>query len=309
MILLFSIPSIREKHHDAFETTHRFLGWSSIAIFWIQLLLLVQEDASTPTSSLGHALLHTPTFWTLSLTTTFLVYPWLRLRRWTFTAHAISPHALHLSFPHAIHKFSCLTISSSPLREWHPFATFPSTDVSTPGASIVISNAGDWTKNLIRSVTAHTQATGKDAVELRFYTKSHPKAGAISLTCLFPRVLLVTTGSGIGPCLSSLLENGLASSRCPTRSRQFARLVWSSREPEKTFGPHIMALVAKADPDALVIDTAEMGRPDLLEVAWSMYRKLDVEAVFVLSNQKVVKWVVGGLERRGVPAFGPIWDS
>ncbi|KAI0578390.1 integral membrane protein TmpA [Pyrenophora tritici-repentis] len=70
-----------------------------------------------------------------------------------------------------------------------------------------------------------------------------------------------------------------------------------------------MGLVDKADPDAVVIDTAEMGRPDLLKVAWSMYRELEVEAVFVLSNQKVVDWVVGGLERRGVPAFGPIWDS
>jgi hypothetical protein len=58
-----------------------------------------------------------------------------------------------------------------------------------------------------------------------------------------------------------------------------------------------------------VIDTDEMGRTDLLEVAWRVGREQRVEAVFVLSNEKVVKWVVGGLERRGMPAYGPIWDS
>jgi hypothetical protein len=31
--------------------------------------------------------------------------------------------------------------------------------------------------------------------------------------------------------------------------------------------------------------------------------------VFVLSNERVVRWVVGGLEDRGVCAYGPIWDS
>jgi hypothetical protein len=29
----------------------------------------------------------------------------------------------------------------------------------------------------------------------------------------------------------------------------------------------------------------------------------------VLSNEGVVKWVVGGLEKMGVRAYGPIWDS
>ena len=135
---------------------------------------------------------------------------------------------------------------------------------------------------------------------MHFYIKSHPKAGVLSLSLLFPRVLILTTGSGIGPALSSLLERP---------AKQQARLIWSTRSPLKTYGADIMQLVDRADPDAIVLDTDHMGRPDLLEVVWRESRRERIDAVFVLSNEKVVRWVVGGLERRGIAAYGPIWDS
>jgi hypothetical protein len=296
VILLLSYPAMRARFHNTFEMTHRFLGWISIILFWSQLLLLSQH-ATSPHRSLSQALIHNPTFWNLVIITALLIYPWLRLRRWTFTAQLLSSHAIRLSFPNDIHKFSCLSISSSPLREWHPFATFPSTNPGFPGGSMVISNAGDWTQHVIQT-TQHNKADG--GVRMQFYVKSHPKAGVLSLSLLFPRVLILTTGSGIGPALSSLLDRPAA---------QHARLVWSTRSPLATYGAEILNLVHKADPDAVVLDTDEMGRPNLLEVAWRMYKEERAEAVFVLSNEKVVTWVVGSLERRGVPAFGPIWDS
>lgn len=135
---------------------------------------------------------------------------------------------------------------------------------------------------------------------MSFWLKSHPRAGVLSLSCLYPRILILTTGSGIGPSLSSLLDRPRA---------QSARLIWSTRSPRATYGADLLALVDKADPHALVLDTAQMGRPDLLRVAWRMYVRTKAEAVFVLSNEAVTRRVVGGLERRGVPAFGPIWDS
>ncbi|KAH3910075.1 hypothetical protein HBH56_156010 [Parastagonospora nodorum] len=304
VILLLSLPTMRAKFHNTFEVTHRFLGWTSVALFWTQLLLLA-HSASTPHQSITNILLHDITFWNLTLLTFLLIYPWLRLRRWTFTAHVLSPHAIRLSFPHAIHRFSCLSISTSPLHEWHPFATFP----SAAGPSMVISNAGDWTRGIIGAAQHHaalaraaSAQTGRkeEAVKMHFYIKSHPKAGVLSLSLLFPRVLILTTGSGIGPALSSLLERPVA---------QHARLIWSTRSPLKTYGSDIMALVDKADPNAIVLDTDHIGRPDLLEVVWRESRRERVDAVFVLSNEKVVRWVVGGLEGRGVSAYGPIWDS
>jgi len=318
IILLLALPSLRSRYHNTFEITHRFLGWTCIALFWTQLLLLTHHDPtassiSTVPPDFLALLLQNPTFYSLSLITLLLVYPWLRLRRWTFTATPLSSHALMLSFPHPMHKFSCLSISTAPLREWHPFATFPSTDPSHPGASMVVSSAGNWTSSLIENaqwkattqLAALHQQTGRErgdegTTKMRFWVKGHPKAGVLSLSVLFPRVVILTTGSGIGPALSSLLDRPLG---------QFARLIWSTRAPVHTYGKTILKLAEQADPEALVIDTSAMGRPDLLQVALRVYQEVGAEAVFVLSNETVTRMLVGGLEKRGVVAFGPIWDS
>ena len=309
-IIILSFPRLRVRHHDTWELTHRFLGWLSIALFWAQIMLLTSYNCTSASSILfGVLLIRTPTFWTLAPITFLLIYPWLLLRTWTFTAIPLSSHALQLSFRNEVHKYSCLVLSDSPLREWHPFATFPNIrpdGTRGEGNSLVVSAAGDWTKNLIATAQwkrKEAELLGTEVgkgVLMRFYVKSHPRAGVLSLSCLYPRVLIVTTGSGIGPSLSSLLD------RPPS---QIARLVWSTRSPLATYGAHILDLVRKADPNALVLDTDEMGRPDLLDVAWKMYTECRAEAVFVLSNEKVTRRVVGGLEKRGIPAFGPIWDS
>lgn len=367
-ITILAFPNLRARYHNTFEITHRLLGWASIGLFWAQLLCLTHQTCqdSQPPVALGTQLSNTPTFWNLLLITAILMYPWLRIQRWTFIAHPVSSHAIRLSSPNKVHKFSVLSLSSSPLREWHPFATFRSSDLKDV-FSVVISGAGDWTQNVI--ATAHqvqqessrfsfksssTQIShvsdtktsyasddrnshdsdgktshGSDdknlyvsddktsydcedkippqekdktqGVPMRFWVRSHPTPGVLSLTLLFPSVLLLTTGSGIGPCLSSLLDR---------RAHQHVRLVWSTRSPQPTYGQHIMDLVKRADPDALIIDTTDRkDRPDLLEVGWDLWKEGGFEAVFVLSNQKATSEIVEGLEMRGVPAFGPIWDS
>ncbi|KAF9697754.1 hypothetical protein EKO04_004054 [Ascochyta lentis] len=310
-IVILSLPRLRVRHHDTWEFTHRFMGWLSIALFWAQILLLTHYNTISPVAEqgFGHLLIKTPTFWNLVAISLLLVYPWLLLRRWTFTATPLSHHALQLSFSNKVHKYSCLTLSSSPLREWHPFATFPNLDAngSKQGNSMVVSSAGDWTKGLVTTTQRRCQqqqsvqgSEKEGSVQMSFYVKSHPRAGVLSLSCLYKRVVIITTGSGIGPSLSSLLDRPAG---------QEARLVWSTRSPLATYGAGIMSLVERADPEAIVLDTDEMGRPDLLAVAWRVYKKMDAEAVFVLSNEKLTRMVVGGLEGRGVPAYGPIWDS
>ncbi|PMD13112.1 hypothetical protein NA56DRAFT_586155, partial [Hyaloscypha hepaticicola] len=61
--------------------------------------------------------------------------------------------------------------------------------------------------------------------------------------------------------------------------------------------------------NAVIFDIRRDGRPDLLRLVWKLYNLEKVEVVFIISNPKLTRKVVYGLESRGVPAFGPIWDS
>jgi len=111
--------------------------------------------------------------------------------------------------------------------------------------------------------------------------------------------VLIATGSGIGPCLAVLRAGEVS-----------CRVLWSTRSPRKTFGDGLVADVLSADSNAVIYDTAAgAGRPDVVKTAYSMYRESGAEAVVIISNPKLTYKVVYGLESRGVPSFGAIWDS
>ena len=70
-----------------------------------------------------------------------------------------------------------------------------------------------------------------------------------------------------------------------------------------------MDLVQAAQPGALIWDTTQRGKPNLFELAHQACQDFAAEAVFVVSNKAATRRVVRGMERLGIPAFGPIWDS
>lgn len=120
--------------------------------------------------------------------------------------------------------------------------------------------------------------------------------GVMRVAALFRSVVLVGTGSGIAPLLGHVPS-------CPIR------LVWSTPNPTETFGQDIIDQVYDADPHALIHDTRRLGRPDLVQLALAAMKEIDAEAIITISNEKVTKIVVGALEKKGIPAYGAIWDS
>ena len=122
-------------------------------------------------------------------------------------------------------------------------------------------------------------------------------AGVANVETLFRKVVYVATGSGIGPVLPHLLAGAVP-----------ARLVWAAREPRRTYGDLVQEILA-VQPDALIWDTATQGKPDMLRLAYRAYVEFGAEAVICISNKKLTWQVVHGLESRGIPAYGAIWDS
>jgi hypothetical protein len=282
-MLATASPLVRPRRHDVFETVHRFGGWTLLLASWAALWLWLALTA--PTSILPTAVRGVP-FWALALVTVSVALPWLRLRRVPVTITRPSSHVALAEFDYGVTPFagSSTSLSRSPLLEWHSFANVPSPGRS--GFRLTISRAGDWTGSFIDDAPDHV------------WVRGIPTAGVGNIDKLFRKVLWVATGSGIGPCLPHLFA-GTAP----------AHLVWSTRSPVATYGDELVGEILAAQPEAVIWDTSAQGKPDLVSLAVDAFHRSGAEAVICISNQRTTWAVVEAFERRGVPAFGAIWDS
>ncbi|PVH71616.1 hypothetical protein DL98DRAFT_434836 [Cadophora sp. DSE1049] len=282
-IIITAYPRFRFSSHNTFENFHRWGGWFSLAIFWAELVLFIHAQ----TSRVGPALVKQPAFYFLLISSLHAILPWVWLHKLHITPEKLSNHAIRLHFTEPVPLFVGFRVSDAPLKEWHSFACIPAR--SAPGGSVLISNAGDWTKKTIENPRPY------------YWLKGIPVTGVLCMARIFRKVIVVTTGSGIGPCLAVIQDIPARGTSC--------RVIWSTPNPLQTYGSEICDAVKAVDRAAVIIDTRKDGRPDLTAIAWDLYCREEAEAVFVISNQKLTRKVVYGLEARGVPAFGPIWDS
>ncbi|KAL8698838.1 MAG: hypothetical protein Q9201_006352 [Fulgogasparrea decipioides] len=285
-ICIFAIPKFRFVSHNVFEAVHRFAGWTAVGLFWVLILLVAKATSEMPGyDSLGMTVVKSPAFWLLAVITFFTILPWLRLRKVEAFPEILSSHAIRIHFKYMkIGPILGVRISDNPLKEWHAFASIPAADGQS--FSLIVSDAGDWTKKQI--------AQPANA----YWVRGIPITGVLRMAIVFRRIVLVTTGSGIGPVLSMLVSHPMP-----------CRLLWSTPNPEKTYGENIMESVCKADPDAMIINTRASGRPDMVALTYHLYVQSNAEAVFCISNPSLTRKIVYGMESRGVPAYGPIWDS
>ena len=288
-ILFLAHPIMRRKFHNAFEAVHRFAGWVAVALFWVQLLVLADGERNSafprPPPSLLVIIAKSPVFYLLLVVTGSLIFPWLRLRKVPVQAEHLSGHAIRLHFTYCnLPLCSAPRLSDNPLLEWHAFAGIP--EDHGVGFSVIVSKAGDWTKKIIESPPTH------------IWVRGVPARGVLHIAPIFRSIVLVATGSGIGPVLSLLYARGI---KC--------RILWSTRDPETTYQRSIIDHVMIGDPNAIIVNTTGLGRPDLIQEAYKLYESSGAEAVFIISNPQFTRKAVYALESRGVPAFAPIFDS
>lgn len=283
-IIIMALPGPRQKYHDYFEMSHRFGGWTALLLFWLQTLFFINDQRGTV--PFGTAVLGSFGFWMLVAITTSIIIPWLYLKKVPVDIEVPSNHVAIARFDYGVTPFagSSTTVSRNPLVEWHSFANVPAPGKS--GYRLTISRAGDWTGSLIDDKPSHV------------WVKGIPTAGVGNVDKLFKRVVWIATGSGIGPTLPHLLTGDTP-----------ARLVWSTRNARKTYGDALVDEILDHEPDALIWNTDDLGRPDLAQLAYEAVVDFDAEAVIVISNEKLTRMVVYEMESRGIPAYGAIWDS
>lgn len=283
-IIICAYPAFRFKRHDWFELTHRFSNWIILVFFWALLFLLASSEPS-----MGSFFLHLPAFWILIVLTVATIHPWVLLRRVPVVPEALSPHAVRLHFSHDTVNFGQgISVAKHPLADWHSFASFTDRhDSPDTKFSCLVSKVGDWTRGAINEQPTH------------LWKRGIPTYGIGYIFRMFPRIIVVTTGSGIGPCLSFLGDD----------NRPAMRVVWQTKSPMRTYGPRVLDLVKRMDPEPLILDTTHTGRVEMLPLVLKLVKEFDAEAVCVISNVKMTKNLVYALETRGIPAYGPIFDS
>ena len=277
LMVIMAQPQIRGRFHNGFERVHRFAGWSALLLFWGLALLASYESSSN--------LLHSASFWMLVLLTLSIALPWLRLRKVAIEHVRPSGHAVVTRFTHTTPFVGSATaLSRHPLLEWHSFANIPAPGEA--GFRLIISKAGDWTGRFIEDLPQHV------------WVKGITTAGVANVETLFKSVVYIATGSGIGPVMPHLLA-----------AKTPIQLIWSTRSPRKTYGDALVDEILRAQPGALIWDTDERGKPDLLQLAYGAVQAVGAEAVICIANQALTQHVVEALEARGIPAYGAIWDS
>ncbi|KAH7132411.1 hypothetical protein B0J11DRAFT_226607 [Dendryphion nanum] len=278
-----SHPKFRAQFHDAWELTHRYGGWVALGLLWVQSFLVTKDlfIFISPTK----AWLTSPGIWLLAVATMAIILPWLSLRKVPVRPEVLSAHAIRLHFDYTTPTVGTgIRLAERPLVDWHGFATI--TNPNGKGFSIIVSNAGNFTKRTI------------DRAPTSMWVRGIPACGVLRIATLFKSVVLVATGSGIGPCLAVILAK-----KTP------CRILWTAPNPEQTFGKEIIDSVLETDPKAIIHNTRTQGKPDMSLMAYKLWKESGAEAVCVISNKTFTTRIVYAMESRGIPAYGAIFDS
>ncbi|KAL1799599.1 hypothetical protein ACET3X_003636 [Alternaria dauci] len=290
IVCILAHPRLRVRFHDAFEHTHRFGGWTTLLVLWINAGVASNNPGSPP-------LYANAALWLLASTTFLIILPWTRMRRVPIIAEVVSSREIKLTFPYKNMPYtSTARFSLSPLLEWHAFATIPIQASSTPtisSAYIVISQAGDWTKSIITSPPTH------------IWIRKPAAKNFLSFAPLFNSLLLVATGAGIGPLLSLLSSPAIAHMR---EQGKPVRVMWCVYDPNAVHWRFVQDIIRRVDPEPKIFDSRD-GRPDMAFEADFMKRECGLEAAMVVSNAALTREMVERIKGNGGAAYGAVFDS
>ena len=288
LMILFDLPWLKQQHHDLFEWLREVLN---LAVYLVSCYRLIIQP---PRNDLSQYLI-------LALDLLLMIDPWNSFKLRSVQAEFLSSSALRLTFNEGLGSYGkTVRITNRLSIDSHQYVMFPDLkNVKSKRFSIVISNARGSPGKLI-----------SEAAFIPFksiYVMGRPKHGLVCVTGLFRKALLVCTGASVTAALSVLAQkpdHGLT-------------VIWSVRNPVKTFGVAICDSVRRMS-DAIIIDTAAEGqRVNLGAVVFGEWNRQRAavkigyaqrsnmyEAVIVVSDPCTTQRVVSALEHVGIPTYG-----
>jgi NAD(P)H-flavin reductase len=292
IIIITALPSVRDKFHDTFEISHRYLGWSSLIIlvlYQIRFQFIVALNQAYPLRTL----LTNPVLLMVALMVFSVFLPWMSVQCFNnFGMHCPSEGVLVVTFPGRADVGSFARISLDGV-EWHSFSVARTSFNKETGKSkihLIIGAVGDWTKNLIRQVE-------KGNLPKRLWVRRVKPPGFMFSINAYSRVVVIATGAGIAPVIPHVIENG-----------HKLRIVWIGNNHQETYGNELWSLL-DSHPYCNIFDTGIHGRPNVEQLAIQTVRDFEAQAVFCVSNKAVTKKVVEACLAKGIPAYGATWDS
>ncbi|KZV44742.1 hypothetical protein F511_34432 [Dorcoceras hygrometricum] len=287
MSALAAFPLVRHLHHNVFERTHRFAGWTSLLLLWIFIILTVSYDPETKsyTDNIGSIMIKRQEFWFTVAITSLIIVPWLTVRRVPVRVSSPSGHATIIKFDGGVEAGLLGRISPSPFSEWHAFGIIS----DNKKEHLMLAGAvGDYTKSLVSNPPTH------------LWVRRVHFAGLPYLTNMYNKVLLVATGSGICVFLSFLIQ--------PCKAD--VCVLWVTKNVEQNFGEEIKVWMSGHPKEKVIVhDTAVLGRPNVAQLSVETAKNWGAEVVLVTSNPEGSRDIVGTCKANGIAAFGPIWDS
>ncbi|KAA8519683.1 hypothetical protein F0562_013872 [Nyssa sinensis] len=151
---LAAFPLVRHLHHNVFERTHRFAGWTALSQLWAFIILTISYDPKTKSYSnqLGSRLIKQQEFWLTVGITILIIIPWVTVRCVPVKVSAPSGHASIIKFEGGMKAGILGRISPSPLSEWHAFGIISD---GKREHMMLAGAVGDFTKSLVSDPPSH----------------------------------------------------------------------------------------------------------------------------------------------------------
>ncbi|KDN34441.1 hypothetical protein RSAG8_12473, partial [Rhizoctonia solani AG-8 WAC10335] len=286
IIILFALRPLRERFHNIWEYTHRYVGWIVVAD------LVVHLGIKAATLDAPKQLFNTSLPYLTLACIISIFYIWFTVRHAEISIQANRSIAV-VTFPGAptMRTGTFARISRDGVQ-WHAFSV-AMTDFEKREFSLIVARAGDWTTGLIND------ALGSQGPE-RIYIRGVCPPGFMYMHHAYKKVVTVCTGAGIAPALPQIEQH-----------TSDIMLIWIAKNHRKTYGETVWNTVTSNLPANQVIlhDTGISGRPDIGTLIEKAAKVHGAEAVFVVSNDPYTNLCANICWRKGLRCYGATRDS